>query len=97
MEIRRYEIVPGKRDEFVRFFDDEVTPAMEASGMNIVGRYVSIEDDTTFYFLRSFEDEEERAAQTEAFYGGAAWQEGLKDRALALETGWNVDVVTDGT
>ena len=95
VEIRRYQIVPGKRDEFIAFFDAEVAPAMRAAGMNIMGRYASLEDDTTFVFLRSFADEAERAAQTEAFYGSPAWLDDIKDRALAMETDWTVDVVTD--
>lgn len=94
LEVRRYEIEPGRREEFVRFFDDEVAPAMRACGMHIVGQFVSTEDETTFIYLRSFASAEQRDEQSEAFYGSAAWLEGMRDRAMAMETGWHVDVVT---
>ena len=94
IEIRRYEIQPGKRDEFVAFFDREVAPLMRDAGMDIIGQFVSVEDETTFYYLRSFADEAARSAQTEAFYGSSVWLDDLADRALAMETGWKVEVVT---
>jgi hypothetical protein len=97
VEIRRYEIEPGRRDEFVTFFDEEVLPEMRAAGMQILGQFVSIEDETVFYYLRGFRDEAERQAQTAAFYESPVWLDRLKDRALDMETGWKVEVVTPTT
>jgi len=94
VEIRRYEIEPGRRDEFVEFFDTQVVPEMGKVGMQILGQFVSTEDDTSFYYLRAFDDEEQRRAQTTAFYESPVWLDELKDRALEMETGWKVDVVT---
>jgi len=94
VEIRRYEIEPGRRDEFVAFFDEQVVPEMRKIGMQILGQFVSIENDTVFYYLRAFENEEQRKAQTTAFYESPVWLDQLKDRALGMETGWNVEVVT---
>ena len=93
LEIRRYTIAPGRRDEFVEFFDTEVLPAMEAVGMNVVGQFTSSEDDETFWYLRSFTDEAERESLSVAFYESSVWLEHLRDRALSLETGYDVDVV----
>lgn len=93
LEVRRYEIEPGRRDEFVRFFDEEVAPEMRACGMHIVGQFVSVEDDTTFVYLRAFESQEQRDRQSEAFYESSAWVERFRDRALEMETAWHVDVV----
>ena len=94
VEIRRYEIESGRREEFVEFFDDEVVPEMSKVGMQILGQFVSIENDTVFYFLRAFADEEQREVQTAAFYESAVWLETLKARALEMETGWMVELVT---
>ena len=94
VEIRRYDIEPGRRDEFVAFFDEEVVPEMNKVGMQVIGQFVSIEDETTFYYLRAFDDAEQREAQTAAFYESPVWLDKLKDRALDMETGWNVEVVT---
>ena len=94
LEIRRYDIEAGRRAEFVEFFDGEVLPAMTEVGIRIVGQFVSVEDETTFYFLRAFDDEAQRAEQSAAFYESEAWLESLKERALDMETGFHVDVVT---
>ena len=94
VEIRRYQIEPGRRDEFVEFFDTEVVPAMQEAGMEILGQFTSTEDDTVFYYLRAFDDEEQQRAQSTAFYESSAWLDDLKDRALDMETDWNVEVVT---
>jgi len=94
IEIRRYDIEPGRRDEFVDFFDSQIVPEMRKVGMQILGQFVSIEDETTFYYLRAYDDEEQRQAQTTAFYESSVWLDELKDRALGMETGWNVEVVT---
>ncbi len=94
MEIRRYEIEPGRRDEFVTFFEDEVVPAMEAVGMTIVGQFTSVEDPNAFFYLRSFSSDEERDRQHTAFYESARWRTRLKARALEMETGYHVELVT---
>ena len=94
VEIRRYEIEPGRRDEFVRFFEEEVLPAMRRVGMQILGQFVSLDDDTVFYYLRAFDDEAQREVQSAAFYESADWLDDLKDRAMEMETGWEVEMVT---
>ena len=93
LEIRKYTIVAGRRDEFVEFFDSEVLPAMEAVGMNVVGQFTSSEDEETFWYLRSFADEAERETLSAAFYESPEWLEQLRDRALSMETDYEVDVV----
>lgn len=93
IEIRRYTIVPGRRDEFVEWFDDEVRPAMTAAGIRIVGSFVSQDDPDVFVYLRGFADEEERARLTSSFHGSAAWTGGMQARAQELETSYQVEVV----
>ncbi len=93
LEIRRYEIVPGRRDEFAEWFDREVLPEMETAGMRIIGQFVSRDDPNGFFYLRAFSDEEERARQMERLEGSEKWQNDLIEYAHALETGYHVEVV----
>lgn len=93
VEIRRYTIKSGRRDEFVRFFHDEVQPAMESVGMRILETYVGAEDNQTFVYLRSFETAADRTRQLHDFYEGREWLDGLRDRALAMEEAFHVDLV----
>lgn len=93
VEIRRYEIEPGRRDEFVQWFETDVMPAMESAGMNILGVFVGAEEANSFYYLRGFASEEERARITAAFHESELWLETLKTRALEMETGFHVELV----
>ena len=94
VEIRRYEIEPDRREEFVTFFDEEVAPEMRKVGMQILGQFVSVEDPTVFFYLRAFDDQDQRESQTAAFYESPIWTDNLLDRALDMETGYHVEVVT---
>jgi heme-degrading monooxygenase HmoA len=94
VEIRRYTIKPGRRDEFVRFFRAEVMPAMEAAGMRILGVYVGVEDSQTFFYLRGFDSADQRDRQLNAFYQGREWLGGMRDRALEMEESFHVELVS---
>ncbi|OFW65018.1 MAG: hypothetical protein A2135_01680, partial [Actinobacteria bacterium RBG_16_67_15] len=94
LEIRRYTIVSGKRDEFVAWFEGYVLPVMEAAGMRIVGQFVSADDPDAFFYLRSFADTDERDRQYAAVYGSNLWKTTLAPYALALETDARIEVVT---
>jgi hypothetical protein len=93
VEIRRYRIEPGRLDEFVRFFTDEVHPAMEAAGMRILGTFTAVSEPDVFVYLRAFADEEERDRQYGAFYEGETWLGGMRERALDLEQDYEVLLV----
>ena len=90
LEIRTYTLHPGKRREFVAWFEDEMVPAMEQFGFTIVGSFESIEDEDVFVYLRSFSDEAERDRLTATFYASETWLSGMRDKALALEAGYEV-------
>lgn len=99
VEIRRYEIKPGRRNEFVEWFENEVIPAMESIGMNILGVFVGVEDPNAFFYLRGFESETERARLSQTFYESELWLERLKERALEMESDYEVTLVrsTEGS
>lgn len=93
LEIRRYTIVPGRRDEFVAWFESEVAPAMTQAGIRILGSFVSADDADVFVYMRGFVDEEERDNLTRTFHGSDVWTGRMRDRARELETGYEVEVV----
>lgn len=93
LENRKYSIEPGRRDEFLEFFDSKVLPAMEAKGMRVIGQFTSTEYGEVFWYPRSFDDDEDRERSTKDFYESTRWIEELRDPALAMETGYEVDVV----
>lgn len=93
VEIRRYQIKAGRRDEFVDWYEAEVLPAMQRAGMNILGVFVDVEDPNAFFYLKAFESEAERDRINSVFYGSDVWVETLRDRALEMETSYEVSLV----
>lgn len=93
VEIRRYQIRPGRLDEFVAFFETEVRPAMEASGMRILGMFTAVTEPDVFVYLRGFVDEAERDRQYRDFYESETWLDGMRDRALEMEIDYRVTLV----
>ena len=93
VEIRRYEIKPGRRDEFVTWFEAEAMPAMQSAGLNILGVFVDVENPDVFFYLKGFETDGERERLNSAFYQSELWISALKDRALEMETGYEVALV----
>jgi len=37
VEVRSYRIKPGRRDEFIKFFEERAIPALRSHGMNVLG------------------------------------------------------------
>lgn len=93
VEIRRYEIEPGRRDEFVEWFETEAMPAMTSAGLRILGVFVDERNPDVFYYLKGFADAVERDHLNESFYHGDLWLDTLKDRALEMETGYEMALV----
>ena len=77
LEVRIYRIAPGRRDEFVAFYDRLALPAQQAAGLDVLGQFVSLEDEDTFVWLRRHESVEARERAWEAFYSSPVWIEEL--------------------
>ncbi|MFT5579257.1 MAG: hypothetical protein ACI9WS_002016 [Paraglaciecola psychrophila] len=73
-ELRRYQIHPGKMDEWVRFMEQTIIPFQVAQGMVITGSYRDQEDDCGYYWTRRFNSEAERQALYHAVYDAEHWQ-----------------------
>lgn len=61
-EIRRYQVQPGGRNEWVRYMEDVLIPFQVAQGMSVTASFVDEEDSDGYVWIRRFEDERERAA-----------------------------------
>ncbi len=74
-ERRRYTLVEGRREEFVRYFETYFPDAFQQLGALIHGHFSERANRAGFVWIRGFHDMPARAAVNEAFYGGPLWKE----------------------
>jgi hypothetical protein len=75
IELRRYLIREGERDDFARYFDACFPEAFRQVGAVAVGQFRDRENPSGFTWLRGFRDMEARAGANAAFYYGPVWKE----------------------
>jgi len=75
VELRRYTTTPGKRGDFVRYFDSYFPEAFEQLGAMIFGQFVERDDANRVIWLRGFKDIQARPVVNAAFYYGPLWRE----------------------
>ena len=72
-ELRRYQIQPNRRDEWVRYMDEVILPYQSSKGMVITASFVDEEDPDAYIWLRRFENEEERVRLYAETYQDDRW------------------------
>ncbi|WIX88986.1 NIPSNAP family protein [Amycolatopsis sp. DG1A-15b] len=83
VELRRYTLHPGRRDELIELFEREFVEPQEAAGAHLFGLFRSRASPDEFVWLRGFRTMSERKAALEEFYFGPAWK---AHRSAANET-----------
>ena len=74
-ELRQYQCISGKRDEFVRYMEETLIPYQVSQGVVVVGSFIDEEDPDRYVWIRRFDSEEERERIYQTLYGSAAWIE----------------------
>jgi hypothetical protein len=90
VEVRSYRIKPGRRDEFIKFFETRAVPALRAHGMKVTGPLLDIENPNKFVWLRSFPSLDERERMRNAFYEGPLWKNELEGVAMPMLESYDV-------
>ncbi len=78
VEVRSYRIKPGRREEFIKFFETRSIPALRSHGMN------------KFVWLRRFPSLDERDQMKNAFYEGELWKNELEAIAMPMLESYDV-------
>jgi len=73
-ELRQYRTLPGQRDRWVQFMEEEIIPFQVSRGMVIVGSFVAEEEPDLYVWIRRFADEAERERLYEAVYQSEHWK-----------------------
>jgi NIPSNAP len=95
IEMRTYKIKPGKRAEFLEIFRTRSMPAHAKIGMKILGPFLSIEDEDTFFFMRGFPDLPSREPMKAQFYEGDVWKRELESLLMPMIDRYEVVLVDD--
>ncbi|HXD32685.1 MAG TPA: NIPSNAP family protein [Pyrinomonadaceae bacterium] len=90
VEVRSYRIKPGRRAEFIEFFETRSVPALRDHGMKVIGPLLDLENPNKFVFLRSFPSLEERERMKDAFYEGELWKNELEQIAMPMIESYDV-------
>ncbi len=72
-ELREYRTLPGQRENWVRFMEEEIIPFQVSKGMTILGSFVGEEEDDLYIWVRRFDSEEQREKLYEAVYESEHW------------------------
>jgi len=73
VELRRYRLHPGQRENLIELFDREFIESQEAVGMRVIGQFRDLDDEDGFVWLRGFRNMESRKEALGSFYGGPVW------------------------
>lgn len=95
IEMRTYKLKRGKRAEFLETFRTRSMPAHAEIGMKILGPFLSVEDEDTFFFMRGFPDLASREPMKAKFYEGKLWKEELESRLMPMIEKYDVVLVED--
>lgn len=75
IEFRRYTTAPGRRADFIRYFDAYFPEAFEQLGAMVFGQFGERGHPDRFTWLRGFKDINARPVVNSAFYYGPLWRE----------------------
>jgi hypothetical protein len=95
IEMRTYQTRPGRRSEFLEIFRRKSIPAHAEIGMRILGPFLSVEDDDTFFFMRGFPDLPSREPMKAKFYEGELWKNELESALMPMLEKYETVVVED--
>ena len=79
-ELRRYQIKDGKRDQWVRFMEEEIIPFQISKGMVICGSFIDQENPEVYVWIRRFEDEADKERLYKAVYESDHWKNDISPR-----------------
>jgi len=74
IELRNYLLKTGKRDEFIQYFKDHFVHSQNEMGVYTPGLFKIKNEENRFFWLRGFDNMEQRSGFLPAFYGGEVWE-----------------------
>jgi hypothetical protein len=76
-----------------KVLESKALPEHKKIGMKILGPFLSVEDNNTFFWMRAFPDLKSRARMRDEFYEGKLWKEELEHKLMPMLEKYDVVVV----
>ena len=75
VELRNYLLKPETRDKFIQYFKKHFIESQHELGSYTPGLFRIKDEDDRFFWIRGFDNMQERNRFLPAFYGGEVWKE----------------------
>jgi hypothetical protein len=95
IEVRTYRARPGQRERLMAMMRELAFPVQRRLGMRVLGPFPSLDDPSTFLWLRAFPSGACRDALKRAFYEGPEWTGELEERLMPLLEDYGSVLVED--
>lgn len=92
VEIRHYTLHPGRREEFIAFFEQHNRPALRDAGMLVFGPLRDLEHPDKVHWMRAFYSRDDRERIKDAFYSGSVWTDTIEPKAMAMIAHFDAEV-----
>lgn len=93
VEIRSYNLKPGTRNDFHALFLREAMPMLNRWKINVIAYGPSIQDENSYFLMRSYNDLEDLERSEGAFYGSDEWKKGPRESVLSYILSYTTVVV----
>ena len=84
IEIRHYTLKPGRREEFIEFFEQKNRTALQDAGMLVFGPLRDLENPDKVHWMRAFSSLEERDKVKHSFYEGPVWNKHIEPLVMPM-------------
>lgn len=83
VEIRSYTLKPGTRDAFHELVVDRSLPMLDRWKIRYLGFGPSLQEDSSYYLIRTYPTLEARQSSEDAFYASAEWRQGPREAIIS--------------
>ena len=83
-ELRQYQCMSGKRDEFADYMDETLIPFQVSQGVVVVASFIDEEDPDGYVWIRRFDSRGERDRICKTMYATETWNKEVLPAVLEM-------------
>lgn len=83
-ELRQYKVRDGKMAKWLELMEGEIIPYVISKGVAVTASFCAEDDDTKYFWIRRFKDEDDRIQRNAELNESEYWQTVFKPRIREL-------------